>query len=151
MYKVYIVEEGDTLDSIANKFKTTKEILNTINGNIVYLESGMSIIVPNTTDIPFDVYKVKKGDSIYSIARDYGVDYKDLLSINGLKEGEYIYPEQEILIPKRNIGIYNVTNVDTLNEIANKLNVDMNDLINQNASIYLLPNQIILYKKEKTI
>ena len=40
MYKIYVVEEGDTLISIAAKFNTTTEILNTINGKIPKIEKG---------------------------------------------------------------------------------------------------------------
>ena len=39
----------------------------------------------------------------------------------------------------------------TLNEISNELMVPVIDIVDQNASIYLLPDQVILYKKEKTI
>ena len=96
MYKIYVVEEGDTLISIAAKFNTTTEILNTINGKIPKIEKGTEIIVPNVTEIPFAIYKVKKGDSLYDIARRNDINYKDIILLNGLKEGEYIYPDQEL-------------------------------------------------------
>lgn len=151
MYKIYVVEEGDTLISIATKFNTTTEILNTINGKIPKIEKGTEIIVPNVTEIPFAIYKVKKGDSLYDIARRNDINYKDIILLNGLKEGEYIYPDQELLIPKANIGIYMITGTKTLNQISNELMVPVIDIVDQNASIYLLPDQVILYKKEKTI
>ena len=151
MYKIYVVEEGDTLISIAAKFNTTTEILNTINGKIPKIEKGTEIIVPNVTEIPFAIYKVKKGDSLYDIARRNDINYKDIILLNGLKEGEYIYPDQELLIPKANIGIYMITGTKTLNQISNELMVPVIDIVDQNASIYLLPDQVIIYKKEKTI
>ena len=151
MYKIYVVEEGDTLISIAATFNTTTEILNTINGKIPKIEKGTEIIVPNVTEIPFAIYKVKKGDSLYDIARRNDINYKDIILLNGLKEGEYIYPDQELLIPKANIGIYMITGTKTLNQISNELMVPVIDIVDQNASIYLLPDQVILYKKEKTI
>ena len=85
MYKIYVVEEGDTLISIAAKFNTTTEILNTINGKIPKIEKGTEIIVPNVTEIPFAIYKVKKGDSLYDIARRNDINYKDIILLNGLK------------------------------------------------------------------
>ena len=151
MYKIYVVEEVDTLISIAAKFNTTTEILNAINGKIPKIEKGTEIIVPNVTEIPFAIYKVKKGDSLYDIARRNDINYKDIILLNGLKEGEYIYPDQELLIPKANIGIYMITGTKTLNQISNELMVPVIDIVDQNASIYLLPDQVILYKKEKTI
>ena len=44
-----------------------------------------------------------------------------------------------------------ITGTKTLNQISNELMVPVIDIVDQNASIYLLPDQVILYKKEKTI
>lgn len=52
-YKVYIVREGDTLESILEKYSTTKEILEPYN-QLSELQLGMKLIIPQTehaTDI----------------------------------------------------------------------------------------------------
>ena len=95
------------------------------------------------------LYKVNKGDTLFDIARRNNVNYRDLVLINGIKDGEYIYPNQEILIPKPDVGVYTVEDPETLAQVANKIGTTMQNIIEQNASIYLLPNQLILYKKEK--
>lgn len=148
MYKIYVINEGDTLESIANKFSTSVDVLERIN-DIKQLIPGEEIIVPNNKEIPFIIYKVNKGDTLFDIARRNSVNYKDLILINGIKEGEYIYPNQEILVPKPDIGVYTIENPETLTQIANKIGTTIQNIIDQNASIYLLPNQLILYKKEK--
>jgi LysM repeat protein len=148
MYKIYVINEGDTLESIANKFSTSVDVLERIN-DIKQLNPGEEIIVPNNKEIPFIIYKVNKGDTLFDIARRNSVNYKDLILINGIKEGEYIYPNQEILVPKPDIGVYTIENPETLTQIANKIGTTIQNIIDQNASIYLLPNQLILYKKEK--
>lgn len=148
MYKIYVINEGDTLESIANKFSTSVDVLEKIN-DIKQLIPGEEIIVPNNKEIPFIIYKVNKGDTLFDIARRNSVNYKDLILINGIKEGEYIYPNQEILVPKPDIGVYTIENPETLTQIANKIGTTIQNIIDQNASIYLLPNQLILYKKEK--
>ena len=47
--------------------------------------------------------------------------------------------------------MYLVKDNETINDIANKINVAAEDLVKQNASLYLIPNQVVIYKKEKTI
>lgn len=149
MYKIYMIQPGDTLENIALKFDTTVELLNRINDK-ADIKVGEEIIVPNNKEIPFVIYRVSKGDTLFDIARRNNVNYKDLILINGLKEGEYIYPNQELLIPKPDIGVYTVENTESLVQVSNKVGVSIDNIIKQNATIYLLPNQLILYKKEKS-
>ena len=149
MYKIYIIQPGDTLENIALKFDTTVELLNRINDK-TDIKVGEEIIVPNNKEIPFVIYRVNKGDTLFDIARRNNVNYKDLILINGLKEGEYIYPNQELLVPKPDIGVYTVENTESLVQVSNKVGVSIDNIIKQNATIYLLPNQLILYKKEKS-
>lgn len=149
MYKIYMIQPGDTLENIALKFDTTVELLNRINDK-TDIKVGEEIIVPNNKEIPFVIYRVNKGDTLFDIARRNNVNYKDLILINGLKEGEYIYPNQELLIPKPDIGVYTVENTESLVQVSNKVGVSIDNIIKQNATIYLLPNQLILYKKEKS-
>ena len=90
---------------------------------------------------------VKKGDTIYEIAQKYNLNPAQLAKLNGLKEGEYIYPGDEIYIPKKNTGFYITGANDTLNYVANALQITPNNLANQNPTIYLLEDQLIVYKK----
>ncbi len=148
MYSIYQIQVGDTLDTIANKVGTTKQILLTINGitdsNLI---PGNFIVIPMNVNLPFTTYVVKKGDNIYEIARNYGVEYETLLEINGLGKDDYIYPEQEIIIPNKDFNIYVTKENDSLALVAQKLGAEQTDIIRDNATIYLLPEQLILYKK----
>ena len=71
------MQRGDTLWNIAKKFNTNvNEIkrLNNLKSNILYV--GQTLRVPEyykaeDTNIS---YVVKRGDSLYSIARQYGVN-----------------------------------------------------------------------------
>ena len=92
MYKVYVAEFGDTVDTISNKFNIDKDTLNKINGQIVKIFPGLPIIVPCNKEKPLFKYVVKKGDTVYNIANENRVNYKDLLLIIGLNEEDYIYP-----------------------------------------------------------
>lgn len=148
MYSIYQIQVGDTLDTIAQKVGTTKQILLTINGlTDTNLIPGNYIVIPMNVNLPFATYTVKKGDNIYEIARRYGVDYETLLEINGLNADDYIYPDQEIIIPNQNFNVYVTRENDSLATVAAKLGANQGEIIRDNATIYLSPEQLILYRK----
>lgn len=148
MYSIYQIQVGDTLDTIAQKVGTTKQLLLTINGiTDTNLVPGNYIVIPMNVNLPFTTYTIKKGDNIYEIARNYNVDYETLLEINGLDDDDYVYPNQEIIIPNKNFNIYVTRENDSLATVAARLNATQTDLIRDNATIYLLPEQLILYRK----
>lgn len=51
-------------------------------------------------DLPDNIYIVKDGDTLYSIAEDYGVAVKALAELNGLAEDETLKIDQELKIPE---------------------------------------------------
>ena len=107
MYKIYQVEYGDTIDIIASKTGSTPNTIKNINGfnGDGDLVVGSLIIVPKEENQAFQTYKIKQGDSIYSIARKYNVDPETLLLLNGLNKDEYIYPNQELMVPNSDVVI----------------------------------------------
>lgn len=149
MFDKYIVKTGEDLAKIANKFNTSTNYLQEVN-NLYYencLRAGMEIIVPKNSEAYFEYYTIEKGDSLYSIARRYNINPNLLASLNGLNLEDYIYPEQEILIPKPNYSYYITAEGDTLNNIANAFNVSNNKLLEENEIIYLLAGQLLVHKK----
>lgn len=148
MYKIYNVQNGDTLENIARRLGVTPDVLATLNGLDVttILKPNTSIVIP-TSQMLFEKYIIKKGDTIYSVARVYQVDPTELAKLNGLEEDEYIYPGEEIFVPRAGTGIYITNEGDTLNGVANKLKITPNDIGNQNDNIYLVEDQLIVYKK----
>lgn len=149
MYKIYQVEYGDTIDLIANKTNTTSDNIKNINGlnSDKDLFVGGLIIVPKENEQLFENYRVKQGDSIYSISRMYGVSPETLLLLNGLKNNEYIYPNQEIIVPLNGTKVYITQEGDTIDKILNNLNIDANTLIGQNKRIFVVEDQLIVNKK----
>lgn len=94
-------------------------------------------------------YVVKKGDSLYKIAKEYNVTVDQLLKANGLTNA-LIYPNQVLVVPLNNNGsIYFVEYVvkenDTLEKIASMYNVTLNDLKNYNnlEKLYLVDDQVL--------
>lgn len=143
MYKVYQVQINDTIDEIARKTGTTREEIISINALTGNVTPGQLIVVPKNDSI-FDTYVVVKGDNTYEIARRYNIDLNTLLKINGLDQDDFIYPNQELLVPKSNIIIYVTKENDTLNRVADMMNVSTGELVNQNQELYLLPEQLII-------
>ena len=106
----------------------------------------MSLLIPKKNNEYFDYYKVSKGDTIFNIARKYDVNINMLSMLNGLDNEDYIYPNQVIMIPKENVRIYITAEGDTLQNIIKGINADTNKFLMENNNLYLLPEQLIIYK-----
>lgn len=150
MYQVYTVKEGDTIDVIAQKFKVDPSMIYKINGfNIDYVPSvGTNVIVPIGQNAYFDYYTIKKGDNLYAIAKNYGIDFNLLAKLNGIDSNDYIYPGQTIIVPKKDAFIYITKEGDTLNGLLDMTGKTIQDLMSQNMRIYLMPEQLIVYKEK---
>lgn len=147
----YIVQIGDTLQSIARKFQIAVEELIKENNleNKFFLEPGLELIIPEvdlSNNNSFEYYTVKKGDNLYQISKKNNISVDLLSSINGLELNEYIYPEQKILVPKRDVMIYITKDNDTLNSVANNLGIPKENILIYNENLYLLPEQLIAYR-----
>lgn len=148
MYDKYLIQHGEDLTSIAKKFNTKESIIMDLN-NIPFpdmIRAGKEIIVPIKKEQYFEYYTIKKGDTLYGIAREYNINPELLAILNGLNSEDYIYPNQEILIPKSNYSYYVTKDGDTIDIVANKFNQSNKDLLNDNDIIYLLPGQLLVKK-----
>ena len=150
MYRVYQIKEGDTIDSIAQKTGVSARELETINGlkDNYRLMPGEFLVIPNVEVAKgFSVYTVKKGDSIYEIAKSYNIDYHQLLKLNGLNKDDYIYPGEEITVPLRGTKFYITDDNDTIGEVISKLEANPIELLNENPEILVKPDQLMVYTK----
>ncbi len=133
--ETYIVQKGDTLWSIANKFNTTVDNLKTLN-NLTSdnLSVGQKLKISDTTitppDINLDTYIVKKGDTLWSIANNYGLSVDQLKTLNNLTN-DNLNIGQSLYVPKTSKEEYSeyiVVKGDTLWSIANKFNTNVETL-----------------------
>ncbi len=148
MYDKYLIRTGEDLSSIAKKFNTKESIIMDLN-NIPFpdmIRAGKEIIVPIKKEKYFEYYTIKKGDTLYGIAREYNINPDLLAILNGLNSEDYIYPNQEILIPKSNYSYYVTKGGDTIDIVSNKFNQSNRDLLDSNETIYLLPGQLLVKK-----
>lgn len=95
----YLVKEGDTLSSIAEKYGVSYEALASINGisnpNIIYPGQVLLISGDNNSKV---YYTVRAGDTLTSIATNYGVSYQFIANLNGIKNPDLIYPGEILRI-----------------------------------------------------
>jgi len=66
------------------------------------------------------VYKVKKGDTLYSISFRYGMDYKELAAINNIRSPYNIYVDQKIYFTQKKPTTSNYTPVVKQKSETNK-------------------------------
>jgi membrane-bound lytic murein transglycosylase D len=115
---IYTVKKHDTLGEIAEAYKTSARKLRLWNNLyyrsyifpgqklVIYVPSSFSAPSQHTAAPPLpskDLYKqttytVKKGDTLYRIARTYDVSVGDLLAWNKKKSRSTIYPGEKLQI-----------------------------------------------------
>ena len=168
--QTYIVEPGDNIIGIANKLNVSVSYLVKENNldNMYYLVPGLELVIPmvngtnnnnynnmnnsnnmnsdtNGNDY-FEYYTVQKGDSLYQIGLKYNLTPQEIVNLNGLELNEYIFPGQKLMIPRKGVKMYITKDGDTLSNIASSLGLTQEEIINTNRNIYLLPEQLIVYR-----
>lgn len=101
----YIVLPGDSLYKISQKFGISLEeliIVNNITAPYV-IYPGQKIFVPRGSPPKppsgGKIYIVKKGDTLFNIAKMFNVSVENIIKLNNLTNPDLIYPGQRLLIP----------------------------------------------------
>ncbi|MEM6484134.1 MAG: LysM peptidoglycan-binding domain-containing protein [Pseudomonadota bacterium] len=108
----YRIRSGDSLIRIARKFDTQVGLLREVNnlrGNLI--RAGDTLMIPNNEAWRESLslsreerrgierrYRVRNGDSLYTIARRFNLDMADLISWNKLDPGRYLQPGQSLTL-----------------------------------------------------
>ena len=148
----YIVQKGDSLYSIASKYNTTVDALkeaNNLKSNI--LSVGQVLRLPTVEESQStDTYTVQKGDSLYSIARDFNTTVDELKSLNNL-ESNLLSIGQILKIPTFQTleTTYTVEKGDSLYSIARKYGTTVDKLkqLNNLSSNLLNIGQILIVRE----
>lgn len=131
--QIYTVKSGDTLYSIARMFATTVDNIKDLNNlfnNILFV--GQQLVVPSIENEEDDeeVYVVKRGDTLYSIARAFGISVNELKSINNLTSN-VLSVGQVLTVPNlltNGYETYFVQRGDTLYSIARRYRIGVDEL-----------------------
>jgi LysM repeat protein/3D (Asp-Asp-Asp) domain-containing protein len=102
---LYVIEKGDSLSTIAAKFKIKTNELRTLNN----LEKKSSIQIGKKLIIPYDQkridaiahgeYIVEEGDTLSSIAEDFNLTTKEIMKYNKFKKDSTVCLGKKIRLP----------------------------------------------------
>ncbi len=137
----YTVKSGDSLWKIANQFGITVNELKSAN-NLTgdNLSIGQTLTIPKEqidggTVTGENVYVVKNGDSLWTIARQYGTSVNTLKSLNNLSS-DNLTIGQVLKVPSsesQEEQTYTVKSGDSLWKIANQYGVTVSEIKNLNG------------------
>lgn len=150
----YTVKKGDSLYSIARLYDVSVEDLKTFNKLVSnVLSIGQVLRIPDIVEkSDTSVYYVKKGDSLYGIAKSYGVSVEDIKRLNSLSSNS-LSIGQELLIPglssenTPSVKVYTVLKGDSLYKIANLYGISVDELKNANkltSSVLSIGQQLVI-------
>ena len=148
-----IVEYGfldstlDDPDQLKNDYRTlTKAVVDAVLEYIGYSQDK-------------NVYTVKSGDSLWAIAKRYGITVDELkkannLTSNTLSIGQKLtIPSKETVIPSQDYTLYTVKSGDNLYSIARRYGLTMNELMEYNnlGTTLLSIGQVLKIPTKQTI
>ncbi|WP_290525291.1 LysM peptidoglycan-binding domain-containing protein [Alcanivorax sp.] len=181
----YEIRPGDNLGAIARRYRTTPEVLRSINqlkGNTII--AGRTLLIPgpasgkDTYTLSADArladnqnrqrdgrqkvtHRVRSGDTLWDISRQYNVGVKELARWNNMAPGDSLSIGQSLAVWAKGTTStavasrsdnnmvrqvrYSVRNGDSLYAIADRFNVSVNDIRSWNSKVaskrYLQPGQ----------
>jgi peptidoglycan endopeptidase LytE len=158
----YIVQQGDTLGTIANRCGTSVAALQLANPNMGYwIYAGQTLWLPGAfidNGNGYATYIVARGDTLKILASRFGTSVDFLSNLNGIYNINLIYEGQRLAVPSGYAvpspvpspqpspspsGTYVVQWGDTLRRIADRMNINVNDLIAVNPQLWN-PNLIFI-------
>ena len=157
----HIVQSGDSLWSLASKYDTEVKIIKKINYlNNDLLSINDTLLIPlskskSNNFIPYEMYIVSEGDTLWSIAKEYNIEIRDLSRMNSIDENSYLQLGQQLSIGNKNIHrnmeskkrtiLYSVKQGDNLFKISELFDVSIRSIeeINNFKNATLMPGQII--------
>jgi murein DD-endopeptidase MepM/ murein hydrolase activator NlpD/uncharacterized membrane protein (UPF0127 family) len=108
---IYIVQEGDTLWSIALRFRVSVEDLARVNGinDANQLTLGARLVIPGLEGIQgiLTTQTVQYGENLHSLSRRYQVPEDTLIQLNHLTAPSELYAGVTLVIPEQENQTFN--------------------------------------------
>ena len=157
----HIVKRGDNLWDLAKKYDTEVKIIkeiNYLNNDLLSIDDTLLIPLGKSKSnnfIPYEMYIVSEGDSLWSISKKYNLEVRDLARMNSLSEDEFLQLGQQLSIGNKNIHrnmeskkrtiLYSVKQGDNLYKISELFDVTIKSIeeINNFNKATLMPGQVI--------
>ena len=126
-----LIEYG-FIDNFNDQRKLQNNLLDYVEGVVEAVSNyiGINYVPPGKNITETDgLYTVKKGDTLYSIAKKYNVSVDELISYNELPTS-ILRIGQVLRIPSIKVSdlVYTVKSGDTLYKIANNYGVSIDDI-----------------------
>lgn len=158
----YVVQPGDTLNSIATRFGTNLVGLLELNPTLRLrtLTEGMTLCVPRVPERPPCIngayYIIREGDSFYNIAQRYNIPLNLLLEANPEANPYDLKVGQEICIPDVPAGcpfgtLVTIEEGTRLSDILIGYNLSLNELREANPNFnynVIVPGEEICIPQE---
>ena len=144
----YIVQKGDSLYKIAQKYGVTVEELmeaNKLESTVIY--PNQVIVIPvkvNNGGMYFQEYVIEPNDTLEMISQKLNVSTDLIGRYNDLTK--LVLVENQILKIPYSYKTYVIMEDDTLETILTKTNMTAEDLIKANADKWLAPGTVIYVK-----
>ena len=95
----YVVKSGDSLYSISRKYGVSVDDLMSVNNlKSTVLSIGQVLKIPNSGEVTNVIYTVKKGDSLWSIAKNNKTTVDAIVKLNNLSNAN-LSIGQKLLLP----------------------------------------------------
>ena len=117
--KIHIVQVGDTITSISNFYSIKKDFIIKLNNledeNYIYVGQNLKISDPSqgsklNKDIKNSYHLVQKGESLTEISTKYGLNFKELIEINNLKNPDSLEVGSKLFLREKNVQNQKITN-----------------------------------------
>lgn len=101
--KTHVVKPGESVAKVADFYAVSQRDLREMNGlsKGQPLKVGQKIKIPNVLRVPGKPYKVKKGDSVASIAARFKRTAREIAHANKIKEGSSLEIGRTLVIPDK--------------------------------------------------
>ncbi len=150
---VHVVQPGDTLGMISNRYQVSADRLrlqNNLPSDV--LEMGQKLLIkPAETSTSYFIYSVQPGDTPWILSRRFNTSLDKLLQINGWDSSVVLYVGNRIRIPvsvdSAPCRIYTVKSGDTPWLISQHFGVSLEKLMKIND----LTGSSILYAGQKLV
>ena len=157
----HTVNKGDNLWDLAIKYDTEVDVIkevNYLNNDLLSINDNLLIPLGKTKSnnfIPYEMYIVSEGDTLWSIAKKYNLNVNNLARMNSLNKNDYLQLGQQLSIGNKNIYrnmeskkrtiLYSVKQGDNLFKISELFDVTISSIeeINKFSNPTLMPGQII--------
>mgnify|MGYP002533734289 CR=1 FL=1 len=130
----YVVQNGDSLWKIANKYGITVNELKSLNdltSDILSIGQVLKIPSSSSSNNSGSTYTVKAGDSLWNIANQYGITVDELKNLNNLTSNT-LSIGQILKVPNGG-NTYTVKSGDSLWSIANRYGTTVDTLKSLNG------------------